>query len=347
MDVRERWIDLRSDTVTRPCPEMRRAIAEAEVGDDVFGDDPTVKRLEEKVARMLGKEAGLFVPSGTMANEVALQALTQPGDEAICELGSHIYNYEVGAGAALAGVQLRPLEGCRGVLTVDQVEDAIRPSDIHLPVTSLVCLENTNTRAAGAVFPIEEMRRIRALTRDRGIAVYLDGARLWNASVATRIPLDTYAAEADCVSVCLSKGLGAPVGSLFVGSGGTVSRARRYRKMYGGGMRQVGILAAAGLYAVDHHIERLAEDHRRAARLAEVVEASARARLVGGKPDTNMVVFEVLGGSDDASRVREELRARRMLVVPFGPSRCRAVMHLDVGEEELEEAVRVFREVLG
>jgi threonine aldolase len=339
-------IDLRSDTVTRPSPGMRRAMAEAEVGDDVFGDDPTVKRLEARVAAMLGKDRGLFLPSGTMANEVALRVLTQPGDEVICEQGSHIYNYEVGAAAALAGVQLRPLEGSRGVLRVEQIEHAIRPSDIHLPVTRVVCLENTHTRAGGAIFPLEEMHGIRELTGGAGIAVYLDGARLWNASARTGIALDEYAAQADSVSVCLSKGLGAPVGSVFVGDHSMVERARRYRKMYGGGMRQVGILAAAGLYALEHNIARLEEDHRRAAQLAEAVEGCSRARLVGGKPDTNMVVLEVLDGPAEASRVQEELAARSVLVVPFGASQLRAVTHLDIGDGELEKAISVFRAVL-
>jgi len=247
-------VDLRSDTVTKPTPAMRKAIAEAEVGDDVFGEDPTVNTLQKKVAEILGKEASLFVPSGTMANQLAIKSHTQPGDEVIIEATSHPYNFESGASAALSGIQFYCLKGVRGILDASQIEEAIRPNDHHFPVTRLICLENTHNRGGGAIYPLEKIAEISQLAKSKNLLLHLDGARLWNASVATGIKPQEYARWVDSVSVCLSKGLGAPIGSLVAGTKPFIDRVHRFRKMFGGGMRQVGIIAAAGLYALGHHI---------------------------------------------------------------------------------------------
>ncbi len=244
------FIDLRSDTVTKPTPAMRRAMAEAEVGDDVFGEDPTVNALQEKVAALLGKEKALFVPSGTMANQLSIKAHTQPGDEVILEASAHPYNFEGGAGAMLSGVQFYCLPGVRGILEASQVEEAVRPLDHHFAVSRLVCLENTHNRGGGSIYPLKHIAAISKLAHSKGLLVHLDGARLWNASVATGLEPAQYAQWADSVSVCLSKGLGAPVGSLVAGSTAFIDRVHRFRKMFGGGMRQAGILAAAGIYAL-------------------------------------------------------------------------------------------------
>src|SRR5438128_1126496 len=264
----ESFIDLRSDTVTRPTRGMRAAIQAAEVGDDVFNEDPTVNRLQEHVAALLGKEAALFVPSGTMSNQVCIKAQTQPGDELICETRCHIYNHESGGPAALSGVTCRTIEGDCGVLDLSQLEDKIRPVNDHLVRTRLVCLENTHNRGGGKVYPIEKVRAISEWARKNGLIMHLDGARLWNAVVATGIPAKEWARHFDTVSACFSKGLGAPVGSALTGPRDLIVKGRRIRKLFGGGMRQAGILAAAALYAVEHNIDRLADDHKNAQILA-------------------------------------------------------------------------------
>jgi threonine aldolase len=337
-------IDLRSDTVTRPSPGMREAIFKAEVGDDVFGDDPTVIRLQEVLARMLGKETALFVASGTMANQVAINAHTQPGDEVIVERDCHTYNYEVAAHAVLSGVQLAPLEGRRGVLTAEQIEQAIRPDDVHLPRTSLICLENTHNRAGGTIYPIEEIRRIAQLAQERGLRMHLDGARLFNAMVASGIPAQEYAAPFDSVSICLSKGLGAPVGSMVAGRRDFIRRCHRYRKMYGGGMRQVGILAAAGIYALENNIQRLSEDHRNARLFAERVSNIPGIEIDMQTVQTNIVVMNIAGLGLGSLQTVEMLKKNGLLVVIFGPEKIRAVTHLDVDEEDILEAARIFEE---
>jgi len=337
-------IDLRSDTVTRPSPGMREAIFKSEVGDDVFGDDPTVIRLQEMLARMLGKEVALFVASGTMANQVAINAHTQPGDEVIVERDCHTYNYEVAAHAVLSGVQLRPLEGRRGVLTAEQIEQAIRADDVHLPHTSLICLENTHNRAGGTIYPIEEIRHIAQLAQERGLLMHLDGARLFNASVASGIPAQEYAAPFDSVSICLSKGLGAPVGSMVAGERDFIKRCHRYRKMYGGGMRQAGILAAAGIYALENNIQRLGEDHKNARLFAERVSKIPGIEIDMETVQTNIVVMNIAGLGLDSLRAMEMLKKSGLLVVIFGPQKIRAVTHLDVDEQDVLEAARIFEE---
>jgi threonine aldolase len=338
-------VDLRSDTVTRPTPDMRRAMAEAEVGDDVFEEDPTVRKLQEKVAEILGKEAALFVPSGTMANQVSLRTHTSPGDEVIIEATSHPVMAEVGAAAALSGVQFWPLSGERGVLRTEQVAGAVRIPDIHRPVSRLICLENTHNFGGGTIYPLEEILGIRDVADRHGIAMHLDGARLMHACVATGISPPEYARPFDSVSVCLSKGLGAPVGSVIAGSMAFIQKARRNRKMYGGGMRQVGILAAAGLYALDHHVERLAEDHLHAKMLAEAVATLPGIRLNPAHVETNIVVMDISPSGISPADAQARLRERGVLVLPFGPGRLRAVTHLDVDRNGMERAIQAFRSV--
>lgn len=341
----QRVIDLRSDTVTKPSPGMREAIGRAEVGDDVYGEDPTVNRLQERVAGLLGKEAALFVASGTMANQVAVRAHTEPGNEIIMEQWSHPFNYEAGAIAGISGVQVRTIPGDRGVITAAQVEEAIRPADHHYAPTRLICLENTHNRGGGRVYPLDEMVPIRDLALRKGIALHLDGARLMNASVATGISPATYAQYFDSVSICLSKGLGAPAGSLIAGSTAFIDRCHRFRKMFGGGMRQAGVLAAAGLYALDHNVERLKEDHDNARLLAEGIQDIPWISVNPNEVETNMVFFDV----DVAARPMEEfiegLARFVVLMRPTTPRRVRAVTHLDVSRDDIGRAVEVFHKV--
>jgi threonine aldolase len=340
-------IDLRSDTVTRPTPAMRKAMAEAEVGDDVFGEDPTVNILQEKVANLLGKEAALFVPSGTMANQLSIKSHTQPGDEVIIESSSHPYNFEGGAGAALSGVQFQCLGGVRGVLDASQIEEAIRPVDHHFAVTRLVCLENTHNRGGGSIYPLEKMAEIYRLAKSKGLLVHLDGARFWNASVATGIKPNEYAQWADSVSVCLSKGLGAPIGSLVTGSKPFIDRVHRFRKMFGGGMRQVGIIAAAGIYALDHHLERLKEDHQNAKRLGVGLKEFKGVSIDPRHVETNIVIFDVGNSRMTAAQVAEAMKKEGILIHAFGKTQIRLVTHLDVSAEDIEKALKSFERVLG
>jgi len=340
------FIDLRSDTVTKPTPAMRKAMTEAEVGDDVFGEDPTVNILQEKVAHLLGKEASLFVPSGTMANQLSIKSHTQPGDEVIIESSSHPYNFEGGAGAALSGVQFQCLKGVRGILEASQIEEAIRPADHHFPVTRLVCLENTHNRGGGSVLPLKKIAEIYRLAKSKGLLVHLDGARLWNASVATGIGPHEYAQWADSVSVCLSKGLGAPVGSLVAGTKPFIDRVHRFRKMYGGGMRQVGIIAAAGIYALDHHIERLKEDHQNARRLAVGLKEFKGVSIDPRHVETNIVIFDVASTRITAFQVAEAMKKEGVLIHALAKTQIRLVTHLDVTAEDIEKALKALRKVL-
>ncbi|MCA1849276.1 MAG: threonine aldolase family protein, partial [Actinobacteria bacterium] len=283
-------IDLRSDTVTRPTEGMRRAMFEAALGDDVFGEDPTVNRLEEYVAALLGKEVALYAPSGTMCNQVGVFVSTTRGDEVLLHEGAHVFNYEAGAPALLSGVQLRPLPGEGGIVSPETVRAAVRPENVHFPRPKLLCLENTHNTAGGKVFPLEDFAAVAAEARELGLKVHLDGARLFNAQAATGIPAREWCEHADTVSVCSSKGLGAPVGSLLAGDGETIREARRARKAFGGGMRQAGVIAAGSLYAFEHHTERLAEDHERAKKLADGLR---EAGYQVDPPDTNIVLVEV------------------------------------------------------
>ena len=340
------FIDLRSDTVTRPTSAMRKAMAEAEVGDDVFGEDPTVNALQAKVAKILGKEASIFVPSGTMGNQLAIKSHTQPGDEVIIEATSHPYNFEGGASAVLSAVQFYCLRGVRGILDASQFEEAIRPDDHHFPVTKLICLENTHNRGGGTIYPLQKIAEISRFARSKGLLVHLDGARLWNASVASGIKPHKYAQWADSVSVCLSKGLGAPVGSLVAGTKPFVERVHRFRKMFGGGMRQVGILAAAGIYALDHHIERLKEDHGNAKRLALGLSEIQGVSIEPEHVETNIVIFDIAERGMTAAQVRDEMKKKGVLIHPFGKTLIRLVTHLDVSKDNIEVALKAFRRVL-
>ncbi len=338
-------IDLRSDTVTVPTPAMREAMARAEVGDDVYGEDPTVNRLEEQTAALLGKEAALFVPSGTMGNQLAVRTHTQPGDEVLIEATAHIYYFESGAPAALSGVMCRCLTGVGGVFGPEAVEGALRPRNDHFAPTTLICLENTHNRGGGTVWRLEQVAAVAAAARTHGLRVHLDGARLWNAAVATGTPERAYAGLVDSVNVCFSKGLGAPVGSALAGSRAFIQRARRFRKQFGGGMRQAGILAAGALHALEQHRARLAEDHANARALA-----GGLARLPGIELDaegvaTNIVIFRVT--TLPAARLVEALQALGVRVGATGPDRVRAVTHLQVSREDIDVALAAFARALG
>lgn len=334
-------IDLRSDTVTRPSPDMRKAMAEAEVGDDVFEDDPTVVRLEKAVASLLGHEAALYVPSGTMANQISLRMLSRPGDEVLCETGSHIVNYEVAAASALSGIQLTPIDAPGGILTPELVEPKIRPENIHHPSTAVLELENTHNRAGGNVYPQSTIMDLRKLAKNNGLKFYMDGARLWNAAAFHKIKPSEIALQFDAVSVCFSKGLGAPVGSAVVSSKENIRLARRIRKMYGGGMRQVGIIAAGALYALEHNLGRLVDDHRRAKKLAENLAESGLFEIDPDKVLTNIVVI-TLKSSISEEKFCEKLRSSGLLAVVFGKGKIRAVAHLDIDDNDVERASEIF-----
>jgi threonine aldolase len=334
-----RIIDFRSDTVTRPSLRMRQLMANAEVGDDVFGDDPTVKLLEEKVSAILGKEAALFVPSGTMANQISLRTLCNPGDEVICERKSHLVNDEVAAAAAVSGIMLSPYDGIKGKLSIPQVREAIRPANIHSPVTKLIALENTHNRAGGMVLDLDYLREIGDIARENSIKYYLDGARLWNAAIALGVAPKEIAKPFDMVSVCFSKGLGAPIGSAVTGNLELVEKARGIRKMFGGGMRQVGIIAAAALYALENNYERLRDDHARAKRLAIDL---ANIKGISINPDdvsTNIVIFKI---EKPVKRFIELTASYGILLVEFGHKLVRAVTHLDIHDEDIAPALKAI-----
>ncbi|HKJ25065.1 MAG TPA: low-specificity L-threonine aldolase [Myxococcota bacterium] len=332
-------LDFRSDTVTRPTPAMRRAMAEAEVGDDVYFEDPTVNRLQERAADLLGKEAALFVPSGTMGNQVCLRTLTRPGDVVLAGKGAHVLLYEQGGAAALAGVQIETI-GHGGLFDAGDVAAAIHPDEQHYAHTALVTVENTHNVAGGRVFALDAIREIAGTARARGLAVHLDGARLFNAVVATGTPAAEWAEPFDTVTFCLSKGLGAPVGSVVCTSRARMHAIHRARKLLGGGMRQVGMLAAAGLHALEHHVERLADDHRNARRLADGL--AALDVEVRETPETNMVYFRV----DDTEGFLRETRDRGLWINPLGPGVFRAVTHLDVDAADVEDALGRAAEAL-
>jgi len=331
-------IDLRSDTVTKPTEAMRRAMAAAEVGDDVYGEDPTVNRLQELAAGLSGKQAALFVSSGTMGNQAAIAATTRPGDAVLVGENAHILLYESGAGAALWGVQVETL-GSGGFFSGAEVADAIHPVDVHYAPASMLAIENTHNQSGGRVFPLELLKEAAAVARDHGLAVHLDGARIFNASVASGTPLATWAEPFDSLTFCLSKGLGAPIGSVLCGSSEFILRAHRARKQMGGGMRQSGIIAAAGLYALEHHVERLAEDHANAQRLA------AGLQQLGFKvdpfPETNIVIFEV----ERAEAFEKEALAQDVLVLALTKNLVRAVTHLDVSEADIDTALGRIAEI--
>jgi threonine aldolase len=339
-------IDLRSDTVTKPTPGMRAAMAAAELGDDVYGEDPTVNALEAKVAAFLGKEAALFVPSGSMSNQIAVKTHTQPGDELICEEFCHIYNWEAGGPAFLSGVTCRTVRAEFGIIELEQLRDKIRPVNDHMVRTRLVCLENTHNRGGGRIFPIEQVQAISAWARSHNLLMHLDGARLWNAIVATGVSGEQWAKHYDTVSVCFSKGLGAPIGSALAGPKEYIGRARRYRKIFGGAMRQAGVIASAAIYAMDHHIERLKDDHRNAQVIAEAIADVPGLKLVPPDVHTNLVWFEIDPALGTAKEIFSRLKDRGVLVGNGGDYVLRACTHLDVSAADAERAADIIRKTL-
>jgi threonine aldolase len=340
-------VDLRSDTLTTPTPEMREAMARAPVGDDVWGEDPTVQRLEAMAAERMGMEAGLYVTSGTQGNLVAVLAQTQPGQEVIVDLDSHIYNYEVAGAALVGGVQMRPVKTERGFLTPAQVAEAVRPENIHLPVSALVCLENTHNRHGGTCCSPEEIEAVASAAHQHGLKVHLDGARLFNAAVALGRAAREFTRAADSVTFCLSKGLGAPVGSVVCGSAEFVGRARRWRKMLGGGMRQAGVIAAAGLVAMERMVDRLADDHANARALAEGLAPLPGLAIDLGTVQTNIVIFRVDGAG--AARRAADLvggcAERKVKVHAISPTSIRCVTHKDIDHDDITRAVDACREI--
>jgi threonine aldolase len=347
MPAMKRPVDLRSDTVTQPTPSMRKAMAEAVVGDDVYGEDPTVNRLEERAADLLGREAAVFVPTGTMGNQVAVHLHCRPGSEVIGEASSHCFHFEMGAMAALSGALPRPLQGERGILAPEQVEAAIQPTTGYNTPTALLLLENSANLAGGRVTPPERMAELVAVARRHGLPVHLDGARLFNAAAALGVPGATLAAGCDTVMFCLSKGLAAPVGSLLVGDRDAMVEARRIRKLFGGGMRQVGVLAAAGLVALDEMLPRLGDDNRRARRLAEGLSALPGILLDPALVDTNIVFFSLAAGAPvTALELDERLAEEGILAHALGPVSIRMVTHYQVDDADVDAAVAAVARVL-
>jgi len=340
----EKFIDLRSDTVTRPSDGMRKVMFEAEVGDDVFQEDPTINKLQDYAAELLGKEAALFVPSGVMGNQICLNVLTNPGDEVICERDSHIFNYESGSPAALSGIQLSPIDGTAGVITPEQVEPFIRPaSAYYMPRTKVIEVENTHNRAGGTIHPLGNISELGKLAKKYNLYYHLDGARIWNASVAAGIPVREYAKHFDTISCCLSKGLGAPVGSIIGGSKEFIKEAFRVRKAWGGGMRQAGIIAAAGLYALKNNIGRLEEDHRKARMLAETISEIPSLEIDMNAVQTNILIFKPKTKSlEDAISACKQ----KGLLISVGKiDSLRAITHLDVSFDEIKKVQKIIKDV--
>ena len=344
-------VDLRSDTLTLPTPEMREAMARAPVGDDVWEEDPTVKRLEALAAERLGKAAGLFVTSGTMGNLVSVVSQTQTGQEVVLDLDSHIFNYEVAGAAVIGNVQMRPVKTARGFLAPDQVREALRPANIHLPPTGLVCVENTHNRHGGTCCTPEEISAIAAVAHEASVPVHLDGARLFNAAVALKRPARDFARDVDSVTFCVSKGLGAPVGSVICGSTDLIARARRVRKMLGGGMRQAGIIAAAGIVALERMVDRLAEDHANARALAEGVAKLPGLSVDLASVQTNIVIFRVERGGTAAASAAATAElvagcgARKVKIHAIGPTAIRCVTHKDIDAEDIGRTLDAFAEI--
>jgi len=333
-------IDLRSDTVTRPTPAMLDAMMTAGVGDDVFGEDPSINRLESMAARLFGMEAALYCPSGTMSNQIAIKCHTQPGDEVVCEKNAHVYIYEGGGIASNSGAQVRAIEGDRGRITAEQVSNVINPDDVHKARTSLVCLENTSNRGGGSCYDMEEIRKIRQVCEDNQLRLHLDGARLFNALVARKETALSYGALFDSISVCLNKGLGCPIGSILAGPAAFIRQARRVRKVFGGGLRQAGFMAAAGIYALEHQVERLAEDHAHATRIAA---ALAKKEFVTGimPVETNIVIFEV-EGLYCGKGLAADLKEQGILSIAISGNQLRFVTHLDITPEMVDQVIQVI-----
>lgn len=335
-------IDLRSDTVTKPSKAMREAIAAAEVGDDVWGDDPTINKLQDMCKELSGKPAALFVTSGCMANQLAVKCHTNPAEEIIAEWDSHIVKYEIAGPAFISGVQVMPLKGVRGVLKPDDVKEHIRPDWYHYPKTSLVCIENTHNRAGGTIYPLDDIKSVNNVCKENKLKLHLDGARIFNAVVETGVSVKEYAAEVDSISFCFSKGLGAPVGSILCGDEEFITKAHKFRKILGGGMRQAGILAAAAIYALENNIQRLKDDHKNAKYFAGEIAKLPYIDLDINSVQTNIVVYRT---TTDANALREALELKGLLVTNEGSERMRAVFHLDVSREQTEKAIEIFKSI--
>ncbi|MDA2914034.1 low-specificity L-threonine aldolase [Acidobacteriia bacterium AH_259_A11_L15] len=340
------WIDLRSDTVTKPTPEMRRAMAEAEVGDDVYGEDPTVNRLEQRAAEVFQREAALFVPTGSMGNLICVRVHCDHGNEVICESRGHIFNFETASMSAIAGCLPRPVETGDGILRWEHIEPAIRPKVYYRAQTGLISLENTHNIAGGRVLPTEVQDEICERAHERGLPVHLDAARIFNAATALGKSVAEITRKVDSIMFCLSKGLGAPVGSMVVGTRPFIERGRVFRKMFGGGMRQAGVLAAAGLIALEKHPPLLARDHQKAKRLAEALAEFPGVRIDPKDVETNILVFDVSGTGSSAPELSAKLKQRGVLANAIDPKTMRMVTHLDVSEDDIEQAIRVLQEVL-
>lgn len=337
-------IDLRSDTVTKPTKGMLEAMLKAKVGDDVFGEDPSINALEEKLAAMFGHERGLFCPSGTMTNQIGIKVHTQPGDELICDVSSHIYNYEGGGIAFNSGVQAKLIQGDRGRLQAEQIRDSINPRQDWLTNTSLVCLENTVNRSGGSCYDFKNIQEISELCRNKNLKLHLDGARIFNALIKTGDSAEKLGPLFDSISICLSKGLGCPVGSVLLGSKDFIAKARRIRKVFGGGMRQGGLLAAAGIYALDHHIRRLEEDHQRAQELAETLENLPWIKSIL-PVETNIVIY-TLSDNYTSDNIASKLKEKGVIASPFGGKNMRLVTHLDFDDWDLLQTKKVFSELI-
>lgn len=333
-------IDLRSDTVTRPSGAMREAIASAEVGDDVWGDDPTVNQLQDKCRELTGKPAALFVTSGCMGNQLAIKSHTNPSEEIIAEWDSHIVKYEIAGPSFVSGVQVMPLKGYHGFMDPGEIASHIRPDWYHFPKTSLVCIENTHNRAGGTVYPLDEIKKVSKVCRDNNLKLHLDGARIFNASVESGVSVKDYSAQADSITFCFSKGLGAPIGSILCGEVDFITRAHKYRKILGGGMRQAGMIAAGALYALENNIERLKDDHKNAKHFAEEISKLPYVVIDMESVQTNIVVFNT---TRDAAKLKEVLEGKGVMVTNEGKDRMRAVFHMDVSAEQTEQAINIFK----
>jgi threonine aldolase len=336
-------IDLRSDTVTKPSKEMMTAIQNANVGDDVYGEDPTVNHLQEYVADLLGKEAAIFIPSGTMSNQLGVKANTSPGDEVIIENDAHIYFFETAAPSIISNVQLRPIHSEFGEIPIEEIENAIRPDIYYFPRTTLICLENTHNRHGGSILSVDYFDKVKKIVANKNIALHLDGARIWNASIATGIPVKKYVEFFDTVSVCLSKGLGAPVGSVLVGNKEKISIAHRWRKILGGGMRQVGILAAAGIYAVKNNISRIEEDHNNAKSFAKQIADIDELEVDFNNIQTNMVVINTL--TMPAAELVKKCKERGLLFNSIDKNRVRIVFHLNISKQDTANAIEIMKSI--
>lgn len=347
VELNKKNSDFRSDTVTKPTERMLRAMVEAPLGDDVFGDDPTVIALEEKAAKIFGKEEALFVPSGTMGNQIAIKTHTRPGDEIIVEELSHIYNFESGGAAFNSGVQSRPIRGNEGIMNPKEVKEAIRPMDLHFPRTGLICVENTHNIAGGRIVPLEILKEIRKISLEEKIPLHLDGARIFNASVATGISVSEYARHADSVMFCLSKGLSCPIGSMLLGNREFIEEARRVRKVWGGGMRQVGVIAACGLVALEEMVARLVEDHWNAKDLAVGFSSIHGLEVFPEKVETNIVIVKVKSDGVSPESILSSLKEEGILATHVGPQSLRFVTHKDVDHRDVERAIQSLEKICG